>query len=388
MGKLKRVSISFLEAARRFLQKATIPIILGGVLAILGSAFWLIPDWIAAFGASTPANTNQVETFVRDTLIKSLQVIGGLALVVTAYLSWRDLQHSEVKALTRRFSKAVKQLNSEQLEVQLYGIYSLERIVRESPSDHSTIIKALTAFIRAKAPFPNNAREQLIKHFSWVSQANHLPEAKFYQRGVTKNVQAALTVIGQRNEDLQTAKLDLSNTNLCQANLRKANLKQANFYGAVLSRANFRGADLREASLLLAILSGGPKDKAKTVNSGAQMTRFDQANLSKSNLMGAFMSYRVSFKGADLSFANLTDAQVQGVFFHNANLQAADFSRANLKEAIFKMANLSDAVLVNANLWGADFRGSKNLTVEQIKSAQQWKHASFDGAFRQKLGLN
>ena len=385
MCKLKPVSKNFLEEARRFFQRTMVPIVIGVVLVISGSAFWLFPNWIAAFGAGSPANSNQVENLTRDILIKSMQVIGGFALVVTAYFSWRDLQNSKPKPITGRFSKAVKQLSSKKLEVQLGGIYSLEYIARESPTDYNTIIKVLTAFIRSRAPFPDNSREQLIKQFSW---ANGGPKTKIYQcQGVTKNVQAALTVIGRRNTDLQNVKLDLSNTNLSQANLRKANLKKANFYGAVLSQADFRGADLKEACLLLAILSGGPKNGAIPNKSGAQMTRFDHANLSQANLMGAFMSYQVSFKGADLSLTNLTDTQVEGVFFHNANLQKADFSRANLQDAIFRMANLSDAVLISANLRGTDFRGVKNLTVEQVKSAQHWEQASYDSAFKRKLGL-
>ncbi|MCG8362504.1 MAG: pentapeptide repeat-containing protein, partial [Pseudanabaenales cyanobacterium] len=377
-----RVSIN---KTKRFLQRATVLIVIGGVLVISGSAFGFMPKWIADFGASLPVNSNLVQNLAKDTLIKSLQIVGGFALVITAYLSWRDWQNSGDKHITGRFNKAVEKLSSKKLEVQLGGIHSLGRIAQESPTDYGTIVKVLTAFIRAKAFFPSNSRDYLIKQFSWTDDTSKTQVYK--PQGVTRNVQTALTVIGRRSEDPHNLKLDLSNTNLCQANLRKANLKQANLYSAVLSQADFRKADLREASFLLAILSGGPKNRARTVNFGAQMTRFDQANLSQANLMGAFMSYRVSFKGVDLSMANLTDAQVEGVFFHNANLQKADFSRANLKEAIFRMANLSDAVLDNANLRGTDFRGAKNLTIEQVKSAQYWGQASYDDAFKQKLEL-
>ena len=386
MYKLKRrLSIYFLEDAKRFLQRAMVPIVIGIILVISSSAFWLMPNWIAAFGSDSSATTDQVEHITKDTFIKSLQILGGFALVIAAYLSWQDLQNSGSQHITGQFSKAVKQLNNKKLAVQLGGIYSLERIAQDSPADYSTITKILTKFIRAKAPFPANSRDQLIKLFSWVRDA---PETKISMRhGVTKEVQAALTVIGQRQELSQNVNLDLSNTDLRQANLRRANLKQAKLYSAVLSQADLRGADLREANLILAILSGGAKNRAIAVNSIAQMTRLDRANLSQANLMSAFISYQVSFKGADLSLANLTDAQVEGVLFHNANLQNADFSRANLKEAIFRMANLSHAVLVNAKLRGTDFRGAKNLTIEQVKSAQQWEQASYDAVFKQKLGL-
>jgi hypothetical protein len=44
------------------------------------------------------------------------------------------------------FSKAVEQLGSDKLEVRLGGIYSLERISKESPDDYWTVMENLTAF--------------------------------------------------------------------------------------------------------------------------------------------------------------------------------------------------------------------------------------------------
>ncbi|MDJ0703651.1 MAG: pentapeptide repeat-containing protein [Leptolyngbyaceae cyanobacterium MO_188.B28] len=318
-------------------------------------------------------------------MIKSLQVVGGLALVITAYLSWRDLYDPGDQHLTGRFNKAVEQLNSNKLAVQLGGIHSLERIARKSPTDYGTIIKLLTAFIRGKAFFPSNSRDHLLKQFTWEDATN---KEVYKPQGVSKDVQTALTVLGRQREVSHRLTLDLGNTNLSQANLRKANFKQANLYSAVLSQADFRGADLREASFLLAILSGGPKSRGRSINFRAPMTRFDQANLSLANFMGAFMSYQISFKDANLSMANLTDAQIECGCFHNANLQKTDFSRANLKEASFRMANLSDAILDNANLRETDFRGAKNLTIEQVKAAKHWRQAKYDSAFKKKLDLN
>ena len=383
MCKLKRVSIN---KNLRFLQKVTILLVIGYVLALSGPAFGGTSKWISDFDATSPTRSHPVQNITKDALIKSLQVVGGFVLVITAYLSWRDFQHPRDQHITGRFSKAVEQLNSKKIDVQLGGIYSLERIAQESPTDYGTIMKALTAFIRSKAFFPSNSRDALIKQFTWTDDASKIPVYK--PQGIARDVQAALTVIGRRREDSSHLKLDLGNTNLSQANLRKANLKKANLYSAVLSQADFRGADLRGASFLLAILSGGPKTRARPFISGTPMTRFDQANLSQANLMGAFMSYQVSFKGADLSRVNLTDAQVEGGRFHRANLQKADFSKANLKEAIFRMANLSDAILDNANLRGTDFRGAKNLTIKQVKSALHWEQAIYDRALKRKLGLN
>ena len=40
-----------------------------------------------------------------------------------------------------------------------------------------------------------------------------------------------------------------------------------------------------------------------------------------------------------------------------------------------------------ANLSGASLRGTKDLTVEQVKSAYNWQEAFYDDDFRKKLGL-
>jgi hypothetical protein len=55
------------------------------------------------------------------------------------------------RRITESFSKAVEQLGSDKLEVRLGGIYSLERISRESPDDYWTVMENLTAFVRERS---------------------------------------------------------------------------------------------------------------------------------------------------------------------------------------------------------------------------------------------
>ena len=54
------------------------------------------------------------------------------------------------RRITESFSKAVEQLGSDKLEVRLGGIYSLERISKESPDDYWTVMESLTAFVRER----------------------------------------------------------------------------------------------------------------------------------------------------------------------------------------------------------------------------------------------
>lgn len=160
--------------------------------------------------------------------------MGGLFFFVTAFFTWRNIQISEEKQVSERFSKAVEQLGSDQIQVRLGGIYSLERLAKDSPHDHWTVMEVLTAFIRET---------------SSVNRDAHLTEEQ--RSPVTTDVQAALTVIGRRNTTSESGnqKLDLSKINLRRADLEEADLEEAD-----LSEANLNGANLFRADLSGSIL--------------------------------------------------------------------------------------------------------------------------------------
>jgi hypothetical protein len=56
--------------------------------------------------------------------------------------------------ITDRFTKAIEQLGSEKLAVRMGAIYALERLSKDSPEDHWTIMEVLTAYVRDNAPWP------------------------------------------------------------------------------------------------------------------------------------------------------------------------------------------------------------------------------------------
>jgi hypothetical protein len=58
-----------------------------------------------------------------------------------------DLQ----RRITENFSKAIEQLGSDKIEVRLGGIYSLERISKESLDDYWMAMENLTAFVRERS---------------------------------------------------------------------------------------------------------------------------------------------------------------------------------------------------------------------------------------------
>jgi hypothetical protein len=111
--------------------------------------------------------------------------------------------------VTDRYARAIEQLGSDKLDVRIGGIHALERIARDSPRDHPTIMAVLAAFIL------EHSREQ------WPPAE---PGAEPPERTTRPDVQAAATVIGRRNSG--------------------HNSEQINLNAAVLTRADLTGADL------------------------------------------------------------------------------------------------------------------------------------------------
>ncbi|MDI6105973.1 pentapeptide repeat-containing protein [Actinoplanes sp. NEAU-A12] len=184
--------------------------------------------------------------------------------------------------VTDRFTRAIGQLGSESTHVRMGGIFAVERIARDSPDDRQHIVDTLAAFVRGRLPVTS------------VGNGGYVPIMQLR----APDVQAALTVLcrsplaDERVSSLQPGLLDLSRTDLRRANLRGARLDAVNLWGARLE-----GADLRGAHLVDSIL--------KNANVG----RFDTGN-------EAFL------RGADLSFADLTGAQTDGI--NNLDMAVTD----------------------------------------------------------------
>src|SRR5688572_4914588 len=119
--------------------------------------------------------------------------------------------------ITNRFTQAVAQLGAElkdgqpNLEVRLGGIYALERIARDSPRDHWTIMEVLTAYVR------QNARWASFSATEDVSIEAKPQTEQVSTVSPRTDVQAILTVLGRRvipEEWPEPASLDLSHTDL------------------------------------------------------------------------------------------------------------------------------------------------------------------------------
>lgn len=83
-------------------------------------------------------------------------------------VSAEQLRLAEQGQITERFARAVEQLGATdeqgepRLEVRLGGIYSLERIARDSQADHWTVMEVLTGYVRHNVKRSAQADPRLI----------------------------------------------------------------------------------------------------------------------------------------------------------------------------------------------------------------------------------
>jgi len=113
--------------------------------------------------------------------------VGGTVIVgvVGFWANVRNTNKTTALALqgqvTDRYTKAIEQLGSKEIDVRIGGIYALERIAYDSERDHPTVMEVLATFVRDHSP------EQ------WPLPTVHEAGAKPTGRKTRPDVQAALT---------------------------------------------------------------------------------------------------------------------------------------------------------------------------------------------------
>jgi uncharacterized protein YjbI with pentapeptide repeats len=285
----------------------------------------------------------QRQNETRSTL---LQATGALLLLtsagVGAWFTGRQLHLNREGQITERFTRAVDQLGSDQLDVRLGGIYALERIAHDSAADQGTIVEVLSAYVRQHAPLPTSPATPVDSSLDDPSVAvadaepgvaeDELPTLQ----SRAADVQAAMTVLGRRPATARSP--DLPRVDLRRADLRGANLQGANLQGANLQWATLKGANLEYANLENADLYHGNFERGDLRG----------AKLRSANLQNGFLNY-ATLRYADLFLADLRGAKLVGAILRDANLQFA-----KLRGAYLLGANLQDADLRGARLHGVD----------------------------------
>jgi uncharacterized protein YjbI with pentapeptide repeats len=282
--------------------------------------------------------------------------VGALgAFATAAALAWAGIKNARTAArrheeqtkadrqrrITESFSKATEQLASEKIEARLGGIYTLERISRESPDDYRVVMETLTAFVR--------------EHARW-KERDKFVNLYYDEPEPATDIAAVLTVIDRRDflNPLNRAPLwDFRGCDLRGANLVAAHLEGAFLWGTHLEGAGLDDAHLEEARLDDAHLEGA---------------RLEDAHLEGASLVAAHLE-RARLEDAHLERACLIQAHLEGAILVAAHLEGALLVAAHLERANFSEAHLEGADLATAHLEGADLATAKGLTPDQISQA-------------------
>lgn len=236
-----------------------------------------------------------------------LQAAGGLLVVIGGLATWRQVHINREGQITERFTRAVDQIGSANVDVRIGGIYAMERIGRNSASDRYTVQFVLGAFVRNHAPW----------HVGTPDGPEH-PTPAIEQRPtlrlVAPDVQTAVAVLARRRPAPDP-------------------LPPNPFGGRLfLSRVDLRGLEIYRGQL---------------VNTHLQFT-----NLAGSQLRGTQLDRSVltsaDLRECQLDGVSLVDADLSHAFLSGANLRGADLRRATLYGTDLRDADLTDAVLQDA----------------------------------------
>lgn len=130
-------------------------------------------------------------------------------------------------------------------------------------------------------------------------------------------------------------------------------------------RPDLRGANLSCASLSKADLRG-----ANLISANLSWANLRKADLRAANLRGANLSW-ANLKGADLNCTYLGKTDLKGANLGGANLGGADLREADLKGANLWCAQLSGTNLENANLSECSIYGISAWNLK-LEGARQW----------------
>ena len=329
----------------------------------------VVPPWIASTdhlrGTPRAEEIGRARTAFLAILAGGVATVGAVFTGLSYRLNRRTAAENHAldqsRLITERFTRAIDQLGSTQLDVRLGGIYALERIARDSRADHPQVVEVLTAYVREHArwiphgPYTptsgpaghekpdgageanpplgslaNSAEGETVTAAAEPVGQQPPSDARTEPPELPTDVQAAVSVLARRDpsQDRPGAQLDLTHTNLCQVLLVGAHLQ-----GVRLNRANLEFGRLGEANL--------------------QDARLFEANL----------------QHADLSKAHLERASLR-----SANLQGASLDKTHLQAA-----RLSGAKLHHAWIGGADLRDAEGLKEENLRDAKGLDTANFEG---------
>jgi hypothetical protein len=273
-----------------------------GLLVILFVGIIVVPRWLypplsaadlrGVLSAQSRIQLQQAQSqLANDARAAVLQALAGLLVVTGALATWRQVHISREGQITERFTRAVDQLGSQNVDVRIGGIYALERIANNSPADRAAIQYLLGAFVRNNASWavdaaggPEHPTATVDKHLSWMTVR-------------APDIQAAVGILGRLPTSADAKTLYLSRTDL---------------RGVQLAGAKLTGIQMRHANLARGFLRGANLDGSDLTDTDLRQATLQSASLAKTTLIHAYL------QGADLRGANLSGAVLDNAVLSGA----------------------------------------------------------------------
>ncbi|OBI22006.1 hypothetical protein A5712_13905 [Mycobacterium sp. E2327] len=273
----------------------------------------------------------------------------------TVHLSEETLQANTRQQASDRFAKAIEHLGSDNVDVRLGGIFALDKLAWDTPSEHANVYKVLASFVRGHAvlgkdacadsnppgvvrgsPAPTSvaavtspAPTPLAAVTSPLPTSAASTDAASTGWRPKEDIQTAIYLVGKRDRqyDATNESVDFSHACLRGASFleeKVADYSDANMNSSDLRRANFGHTKLENAYLMGATLDDALITEAKLRGARLSFAWMLRAGLGKADLRGAHMA-EAHMANADLSSANLCSADLSG----------ADLSGANLTDIVY-----------------------------------------------------
>ncbi len=341
-----------------------------GVWMLVDSWNWLSTDlwtWLR----NGPDGMESGTTTVRNL---GLVLAGVIALPLAIWRGWvaqRQADTAKHNLLNMRYQQGAEMLGSEVLSVRRGGIYALQRLGGEYPTQyHIQIMQLLCAFVRHP---PVGA----------MDKTSQVPAEPNDLRSDVQEAMGSISACHARQDRLEIAvdyRLDLRGVQLPGADLFKTRLSRANLSRAILAEARLIGADLAgakftRANLAGAVLSGADLTAAGFEHAELSETKLDSANLSRARLYCANLS-KARITNANLVEAHLSNVNLPGALLHKSDLSKTRLQGGNLAGASLYQANLAGAILSSTNLAGAGLSGANLLGADLSNAVLSNAHLS------------
>jgi hypothetical protein len=290
----------------QFAPDLTTALLIGGILA---AAFII---WIPKLQVSRVIFLTNAEKFGAENEARKTVAtfVGGVAILMSFYTAQQQLGVQQQAQFTDRYTKAIDQIaatdgdtGKPKLAVRVGGLYVLEQIMDSSEAQHASILEVLCAYIR------DNSLEPALKPSD----------------GPRADIRVALTILGRRNRNLE-----LSADRKMGLRLLKAVLLDREFLNSftiehVRPHLDLSGSDLSQADLSYLVFAGADFTGARLANCRALFADLNKAIFMNANLSGCVIASTID--GANLTGANLegttVSGRVSGVTFQNAQVDAS-----------------------------------------------------------------